>query len=330
MEQSKLGQRMLVVELRKSGLSSLDIQRAYGFARSFTDRWWGRYTRGESLDDVQRAGRPRKLPKAAMKMLKRKLKRKTGGTTRRVAAEMLAETGISVSQQTIVRAAAKLGLKFRVRPKKPLLKDEHKARRLTFAALERPASFWRRVFFTDEKTFGILYYQRGQWLEFNDEPEPRGTEKYGVSVRVWGGIGYRGLTPLYRMPKSMTAAEYKHFLETKVYPDMEEKYGQDWIFQQDWDGSHSANQVRTWLDAQEEEWLSDWPTRSPDLSPIENLWAILGQRLVGARLSTAGGLWRRLKLEWESIDQSIFRNLGGSMPTRLQLLLAANGGAIKY
>jgi hypothetical protein len=51
---------------------------------------------------------------------------------------------------------------------------------------------------------------------------------------------------------------------------------------------------------------------------------------VGARLSTADGLWRRLKLEWDSIDESIFRNLGGSMPKRLELVLAANGGAIKY
>jgi transposase len=164
MERPRLAQRMHAVELRKRGFSSLDIQRDYGYARTFTDLWWGRYTRGEGLEDVQRAGRPPKLPKAAMKKLKRKLKRKTGGTTRRVAAEMLAETGISVDQSTIVRAAAKLGLKFRVRKKKPLLKEEHKARRLTFAALERPAGFWQRVFFTDEKTFGILYYQRGQWL----------------------------------------------------------------------------------------------------------------------------------------------------------------------
>jgi hypothetical protein len=163
-----------------------------------------------------------------------------------------------------------------------LLKDEHKARRLTFAALERPASFWRRVFFTDEKTIGILYYQRGQWLEFNDEPEPRGTEKYGVSVRVWGGIGYRGLTPLYRMPKSMTAAEYKHFLETKVYPDMEEKYGQDWIFQQDWDGSHSANQVRTWLDVKRRSGF-----------PIGLLGALTSARSKTSGQSLARGLWVR-------------------------------------
>jgi transposase len=330
MDSSRLGQRMLVVELRKRGLSSLDIERDYGYTRAFTDRWWGRFTRGEGFDDLPREGRLQKLPEAVTKKLKRKLKRKIGGTTRRVAAEMLAETGISVSHQTILRAAAKLGLKFRSRPKKPLLKDEHKARRLTFAALERPALFWHGVFFTDEKTYGILYYQRGQWLEFNDEPEPCGTEKYGVSVRVWGGVGCRGLTPLYRISKSMTAPEYRHFLQTKVYPDMEEKYGKDWIFQHDGDGSHSANQVRAWLDEQEEEWLSDWPSRSPDLSPIENLWSIIGQRLVGAKLSTADGLWRRLKLEWESIDQSIYRNLGGSMLQRLQLVIASAGAAIKY
>jgi hypothetical protein len=167
-------------------------------------------------------------------------------------------------------------------------------------------------------------------LEIGEEPEPRGTQKYGISVRVWGGVGYYGLTPLYRIPKSMTAADYKKFLETKVYPDMKEMFGDDWIFQQDGDGSHSAKLVRDWLDRQGVRWIPDWPSLSPDLSWIENLWAIIGQRMEGSKCTTADGLWMRLQKEWKSIGPKIYRKLGNSMPNRLELLIAAKGGAIKY
>lgn len=330
MDRAKIGQRMLVVELRKKGKTSAEIQQEFGYPSSFTDRWWGRYVRGEGFEDLPRGGRPQKLPKAVIQKMKHKLKRKFGGSSRKVAAELLKETGISVAHSTILRAAAKSGMKFRIRRKKPRLSETHKARRVAFASQDRDEGFWRQVFTTDEKTFGVHYENRGQWLEAQEEPEPRGTEKYGIGVRVWGGVGFRGLTPLYRIPKSMTGNEYKMFLEKKVFPDMEAKYGKNWIFQHDGDGSHAAAVVRSFLDQQEEDWIDDWPSLSPDISPIENLWAILGQRLVGCKASTTEGLWLALKREWDSIDNETCQRLGDSIPNRLQLVISANGRAIRY
>jgi hypothetical protein len=128
----------------------------------------------------------------------------------------------------------------------------------------------------------------------------------------------------------MTGAEYQQFLATKVYPDMTEKYGEGWIFQQDGDGSHSAKVVRDWLDQQPQRWIPDWPALSPDISWVENLWAIIGQRMEGAKIRTADGLWKRLQKEWNSIGREIYRKLADSMPRRLELVVEANGGPINY
>ena len=318
------------MDLRSRGLPPIQIWRDYGIATSQTKKWWGRWTRGQGLEDLPRSGAPEKLTDAAKKRLRALLKRKKGGSTRRAAADYYKETGDRVDHATVWRVGTGLGLQHRIQRKKPRLRPINKARRLAFAQQQRTQRFWRRVVSTDEKTFTLQFTSRGQWVELGEEPEPRGTVKYDVGVRVWGGVGYHGLTPLYRIPKSMTGLEYRAFLENRVYPDLRAKFDHDFIFQHDGDGSHTATAVVNWLDEQEEEWIRDWPAQSPDLAIVENLWAIILQRLEGRKVTTAAGLWRALEEEWGNIDAKIWRKLGGSWRNRMQLVQAANGGPIKY
>ncbi|GFT23081.1 transposable element Tcb1 transposase [Trichonephila clavipes] len=60
----------------------------------------------------------------------------------------------------------------------------------------------------------------------------------------------------------------------------------------------------------------NWPTRSPDLLPIENLWSMVAQRLTQFTPQAAkpDQLWQRVKAAWSAVPQEHIQSLFESMP----------------
>ena len=76
-----------------------------------------------------------------------------------------------------------------------------------------------------------------------------------------------------------------------------------------------------------------WPSRSPDLSPIEHLWDELGRRIyqTEAPLPTSlSSLKIRLQEEFAAIPQDTICKLIRSVPNRLQECHQRSGGHTRY
>jgi len=74
----------------------------------------------------------------------------------------------------------------------------------------------------------------------------------------------------------------------------------------------------------------DWPSNSPDLNPIENLWAIVKGRVERRQPKNITELERFMIEEWDNIPQNIIINLIRSMKECCQFIIANNGEQIPY
>ena len=72
----------------------------------------------------------------------------------------------------------------------------------------------------------------------------------------------------------------------------------------------------------------DWPAQSPNLNPIEYLWAYLKRKLVEYEKVAGGGneLWDRIAVEREAIGDEICYKLVESMPEHVEAVYKAKGG----
>ena len=76
----------------------------------------------------------------------------------------------------------------------------------------------------------------------------------------------------------------------------------------------------------------DWPSRSPDLNPIENLWGILVRAVYadGRQFSTVAELKDAIRAAWAAIKPEVLKKLIESMKNRMFDLICAKGGIINY
>ena len=67
----------------------------------------------------------------------------------------------------------------------------------------------------------------------------------------------------------------------------DEKEG--WELQQDKATCHTAKSTKAWLERHEVAVVEGWPTKGDAMNPIENLWAILDEKLESKKFKTENG-----------------------------------------
>ena len=125
---------------------------------------------------------------------------------------------------------------------------------------------------------------------------------------------------------------YREILTNHLFENASRVMPKRWIFQQDNDPKHTAKGTSDLLRRRVPKIL-DWPSYSPDLNPIENLWAIMKKRvekqvnkIIRKEKTISVERWHGLiREEWEGISTDLCLNLVNGMSGRLNEVIE-NGG----
>jgi transposase len=79
-------------------------------------------------------------------------------------------------------------------------------------------------------------------------------------------------------------------------------------------------------------YLMEWPSNSPDLNPIENLWAYLKAQLSAypQEPSTTEELLLRLQAEWAKLGPKALEKYVNDLPARIAAVIENKGGSTMW
>ncbi|KFM65549.1 Transposable element Tc1 transposase, partial [Stegodyphus mimosarum] len=141
---------------------------------------------------------------------------------------------------------------------------------------------------------------------------------------VWGAISYNSRSSLVILRTSLTAQRYGDtILRPVALPFIARHPGG--IFQQDNPRPHTPHIS---LDCFRAVDTLPWPARSPDLSPIEHVYDMVGRQTWAPQNNA--DLERQLMNAWQNESQDDIRNLCHCLPGRIQTCIAARGGSTTY
>lgn len=334
-------------------------------SRNAARRWVLRYQESNSLSARAGPGRKRLLDGPAAEQAVQLLLSSDCGAAQD-AAVALYDANITphiVHKSTITRAVKRHGkhggqviIPSRGAPRKEL-SAANKAKRLAFAEANKRRS-WKNVMFTDRKKFYFRYpgsrVKPCQWI-VKGSTRRATTVNHPLGLNVYAGITVHGVTRAHIVAgtskhktkynnkngaeaRNITAAEYTDVVKSTFLRDGARLFGVEgvssWQLQQDNDPTHRAARAAVsefnMRKASSISILGDWPPNSPDLNPIENLWAWVEAKVNAMGCQTFEEFSQAVLQQLATVPKAMLVNLFASMPRRMAKVIELGGERTKY
>jgi hypothetical protein len=194
-----------------------------------------------------------------------------------------------------------------------------------------PTPTWLRVLWVDECKVVLSQSPRKAW----QDPKKRcmkATWKHPGALNLLGCVGANGVGRLHIFQENLTGAMMADFVEEHIVPsaaDAIENPEDSWVLQHDNDPKFKSHACQDRLAELEVEVLRQ-PAQSPDLNPMEHVWAELKKAVMKRQVETLTGLRAVLCEEWENLSAELAEKLALSMTRRMTAVRKAPGHATNY
>ena len=333
----------------KCGLRPSAVAARVGCSRNTAVRWVTRWIKEGTLERKSGSGRTRATLPGDDRLMKITSIKDRFLTAVDIAGMITDAKGQpKVTARTIRNRLREFGLFSRRPRKKPLLTKKQRKARYEWAKAHKDwgVEDWKKVVFSDEAGFQLFpgktpYVRRREGESLDDACLIPTVKHGGGSILVWGCFNAAGVGVLKRIEGTITGEAYRQILIHHAMPEMKKLLEAEpehvaWLFQHDNAPPHRANPVKRYLDTKVADWggrlnVLPWPSQSPDLNPIESVWAYIKKNLKNrTKPSNLDELFQRVLEEWEGTPARILANMVESMPDRVAAVLKSRGGHSKY
>lgn len=338
---------------------------ALGVDRKTVRRWVHKYLLHGVLERSKGNGRKPILDEEKCQLARTLLLDCKFGTIESVAAELQKRYQITLGLKTLSRSIKGYAMKVG-EPVKHVSGKPNK--QLSKGTMEKRKQFckdnmdrtWDNVMITDRCKFHMYYpgvkVKRSAWIRVGEEwVAPK--VNHAQCLNVYAGITKHGVTKLHvvagttnhattftnkkgQKAKNITSSEYQSVVTNTFLPEGKRIFTavgvSKWYLQQDNDPTHkkaSELALREWAQrnlGSTVELLPNWPPNSPDLSPIENVWAYVQGEVNAAGCVDFNAFAAKVHETFSKLSKTHLKNLFHSMKTRVKKCIEKYGGKINY
>lgn len=147
---------------------------------------------------------------------------------------------------------------------------------------------------------------------------------------LWACSAASGTGALQKVNGTMKKEDYLQILQENIKSSARRLgFGCSWEFQQDNDPKHTSKVVKEWLNQARTKVL-EWPSQSPDLNPIKNLWTVLKKQVRVRKPTNLVELNQFCQEKWSKIQPEACQKLVDGYQKRLTEVKMAKGHLTKY
>jgi len=207
---------------------------------------------------------------------------------------------------------------------------------------------WRKVIWSDEASVARRSDKTREWVfetfkqKWDRDKVMKISNEKTFFIMIWGAFWDSERSNLYLLDRDFEFKKHGYsavFYIQILNHNLTDIWKSGLVFMQDNASIHRARKSKLWFQENGIE-VMEWPPYSPDLNPIENLWALLKKEaykvypdldsLKGKGEEAEIQLFQILQKAWGNLREKVMEGLIFSMPRRCAAVIKAEGWHTKY